>query len=368
MPTSGVFPTAPRMSSARIRTPQPPATAGRIDTTSPSPTSVSSEPRDRTSSSFTYTLTNRWRAPSPVTSRARIPGYRVSRSSSTSRTVVPSPSTWPSPPVCVRRTDGTFTRTGTASGSCRGRSLGLRRRLPRGQPAERLVVDQLGHRGVLPAHGAVGVPPQLHRGELVTHRVVQHQRAGQGLPHVEDELDGLHGLDRADDPGEHAEHAALGARGHRPGRGRLREQAAVARRLLPGRDHADVRVEIVEPVTGRLDLGPADVVGIVKQLALEVRQLHLVEVHEPDGAHAGGGQVHRRRRAEPTGPDHQHAGLLQPALAVAPDPREDDVAGVPADLVLAEAHGTLISSSTGSPPSNRNARSSGSTPASDTIT
>src|ERR687892_659883 len=390
MPTSGVFPTAPRMSSARIRTPQPPATAGGIDTTSPSRTSVSSEPRYRTSSSFTYTLTNRWRAPSPVISRARIPGYRDSRSSSTSRTVVPSPSTWPSPPVCDRRTDGTFTRTGTVSHSGRGRPLRLRRRLPRGQPAERLVVDQLGHRGVLPAHGAVRIPPQLHRGELVAHRVVQHQRAGQGLPHVEDELDGLHGLDRADDPGEHAEHAALGARGHRPGRRRLREQAPVARRVLPGqehaglplplvdravhqrlpehlagvvdqvphrkivgavddhvvwlehlegvlarqqdavRDHVDVRVEIVEPVTGRLDLGPADVVGIVKQLALEVRQLHLVEVHEPDGAHAGGGQVHRRRRAEPTGPDHQHAGLFQPALAVAPDPREDDVAGGPA--------------------------------------
>src|ERR687892_1297374 len=207
MPTSGVFPTAPRMSSARIRTPQPPATAGRIDTTSPSPTSVSSEPRYRTSSSFTYTLTNRWRAPSPVISRARIPGYRDSRSSSTSRTVVPSPSTWPSPPVCDRRTDGTFTRTGTASRSCRGRSLGLRRRLPRGQPAERLVVDQLGHRGVLPAHGA---------------------------------------------------------RGHGPGRRRLREQAPVARRVPPRQEHAGLPLPLVDrAVHQRL---PEHLAGVIDQV------------------------------------------------------------------------------------------------------
>src|ERR1035437_2616275 len=44
----------------------PPATAGRIDTSSESVTGVSSADIYRTSSSFTYTFTNLWSVPSPL--------------------------------------------------------------------------------------------------------------------------------------------------------------------------------------------------------------------------------------------------------------------------------------------------------------
>jgi hypothetical protein len=57
----------------------------------------------------------------------------------------------------------------------------------------------------------------------------------------------------------------------------------------------DVRVELVQPVPRRLHLGPAHVVRVVQQLALEVRELDLVEVDQPERSHTGRGQVHRRR-------------------------------------------------------------------------
>src|SRR5262249_43680024 len=56
-----------------VRAEAPPATAGRMVTLSPSLSFVSSEPRKRTSSSLTYTLTNRCRLPSLIR-RSRRPG------------------------------------------------------------------------------------------------------------------------------------------------------------------------------------------------------------------------------------------------------------------------------------------------------
>src|SRR5437588_7598897 len=107
----------------------------------------------------------------------------------TSRTVGPSPSTTGWPPACARIIVGIFTFT--VIGESR---LHWGRGLAGGQAAEQLVVDQLGHRGFLPAYGAVGIPAELHRGELHVHGVEQQQPADERFALADDQLDRLHGL------------------------------------------------------------------------------------------------------------------------------------------------------------------------------
>ena len=66
-------------------------------------------------------------------------------------------------------------------------------------------------------------------------------------------------------PGQHAEDAALGAARHGPRRGRLREQAPVARRLLPGHEDRGLALELVD---GAVDERLAeDLRGVVHEVA-----------------------------------------------------------------------------------------------------
>src|SRR5262249_13382000 len=89
-------------------------------------------------------------------------------------------------------------------------------------------------------------------------------------------------------------------------------------------------------VTGGLGLGAADVRLAVDDLALQVRLVDLVELHDAERADARGGQVHQRRRAQAAGSHTEHLGGLQPLLPGHPDVGDDQVAGVPADLVYGE--------------------------------
>lgn len=219
--------------------------------------------------------------------------------------------------------------------------------------------------------------------------------ADQRLADAGEDLDGLGDLDGPDGRAEHAQHAALGAaRDHARRRG-LRVEAAVARAVLGPedrglaveavdraphvrlvqqhagvvdqvtggevvravddevvlaedlhhvlgfeplfvKDHVDVRVDAQHAVAGGFGLGPADVRLAVDDLALQVRLVDLVELHDAQRAHAGRGQVHERGGAEAARAHGQHLGVLQALLAVHPDVRDDQVAGVPTDLVNGE--------------------------------
>ena len=92
---------------------------------------------------------------------------------------------------------------------------------------------------------------------------------------------------------------------------------------------------------GGLGLGPADVGLAVDDLALQVGLVDGVEVDDAERADPGGGQVHQGRRAEAAGADAEHPGVLQPLLPVHPDVRDDQVAGVAADLVNGQLGGGL---------------------------
>ena len=74
----------------------------------------------------------------------------------------------------------------------------------------------------------------------------------------------------------------------------------------------------------------------MQHLALEVRQLDRIGVHQPERADAGGGEVERGRRAEAPHADHHDARPLQPALALETDVREREVPGVASQLAWGE--------------------------------
>ena len=266
--------------------------------------------------------------------------------------------------------------------------------------AERVVVDELGDRRVLPADRALGVLADPHRAVAHLQGVIDHQPTDQRVAHAGDQLDGLVDLDRADGRAQHAEHAALGARRHHAGRRRLRVQAPVARAVL-GPEHAGLAVEpvdraphvglaeqhagVVDQVAGRevvgaVDdqvvlakismtlslssavsctttltrglisamlsradsrLGPADVGLAVDDLALQVGLVDDVEVDDAERADAGRGQVHQGRRAQPPAPTQSTLAFLSRFCPVIADVRDDQVPRVAPDLVDGQVGGWL---------------------------
>ena len=106
----------------------------------------------------------------------------------------------------------------------------------RGDAAELVVVDQLGHGRVGAADGALGIFAQLQGAEAHAERVDQQQTADERLADAEDQLDGLGGLDDSDEAGQDAEYATLSAGGNQPWRWRLGVEAAVARAFLGAED------------------------------------------------------------------------------------------------------------------------------------
>ena len=75
----------------------------------------------------------------------------------------------------------------------------------------------------------------------------------------------------------------------------------------------------MEGFPGGFRLGPANVLGAVDDLALEVGQFDGVEIHDAEPADARSGEVHRDGRAEPARTDAQHVGGANFLL-----PRESD--------------------------------------------
>src|SRR5215213_268946 len=208
--------------------------------------------------------------------------------------------------------------------------------------AELLVVDELRNRRVLAADRAVQILAELHLAEAHAQSIIEEEPSDERLADPEYELDSLRGLDGPDGAGKDAEHPTLSAAGYEPRRRRLGIEAAVAR-TFRGKEHArlafeaedgavdvrfaeedtrvvyqvagrevvrtvhdhvvvledlqgvfageclfvdpdlDVRVYVFDLLVGALDLGAPHIGGAVDDLTLQVRLVHNVEVHNPDG-------------------------------------------------------------------------------------
>ena len=101
----------------------------------------------------------------------------------------------------------------------------------------------------------------------------------------------------------------------------------------------DVRVDLGDRLLGGLGLGLAHVGDAVDDLALQVRLVDRVEVHDAERADAGRGQVEQRRRAEAARAHDEHLRVLQALLPGHADVGDDQVARVALHLVDRQIRG-----------------------------
>jgi hypothetical protein len=79
---------------------------------------------------------------------------------------------------------------------------------------------------------------------------------------------------------------------------------------------------------------------VVDDLPLQVGELHRVGIGDADGADPRRGQVKGGRGTAPAGADDQDPAVQKPPLPFSPNLQEEDMAGLPFDLVVAK-HGHL---------------------------
>ncbi|GBC91313.1 hypothetical protein HRbin14_02079 [bacterium HR14] len=77
----------------------------------------------------------------------------------------------------------------------------------------------------------------------------------------------------------------------------------------------------------------------MNHLPLEVGVVHHIEVHQPNRAHARGGEVEREGRPQPARANQQHARRLEPPLPLHRDFGHNQVATVAQHLLLRERDG-----------------------------
>ena len=103
-------------------------------------------------------------------------------------------------------------------------------------------------------------------------------------------------------------------------------------------DDFDARVDAVDGFLGRLRFGPADVGVGVKNLALQIGEIDVVEVNDAEFADAGCGQIHGDGRAESSRANTQDTRGTDFLLAGQTDFGKDQVPRVTADLIVAQLH------------------------------
>ncbi len=89
-----------------------------------------------------------------------------------------------------------------------------------------------------------------------------------------------------------------------------------------------IRIKGAKGLCGRLGLGPPQIVHAVERLAVEVRLLDPVAIHQCDGADPGTGEIVQDRHAKPSRADDQDPGRAQPVLTGGADLRQRDLAGI----------------------------------------
>ena len=87
---------------------------------------------------------------------------------------------------------------------------------------------------------------------------------------------------------------------------------------------------------GGIDFVAAYILGRVDHLALQVGEIHHVEIHQADAPDAGGGQVQAERRAQAARAHQQDLGGFELLLPLDPHFRDDQVAAIAQDLIVRE--------------------------------
>src|SRR6202050_793622 len=100
--------------------------------------------------------------------------------------------------------------------------------------------------------------------------------------------------------------------------------------------HLDRGIERVDRFLRRLGLHHADPIGGVNDLALEIRKIDGIEIHQPDGSHSGRRKIERRGRAERSRAEQQDLGIEEFGLTLLADFGNYEMTRVARDLILSE--------------------------------
>ena len=103
-------------------------------------------------------------------------------------------------------------------------------------------------------------------------------------------------------------------------------------------DDGDVGIQGFETGLRAEALRLSEVGGVVEHLPVEVADLHALRVDHRERSHAGGSQIHRRRRTEASSPDDGDLRARQLSLAGDTDFRKDELAAIPFDLRVSKLH------------------------------
>ncbi len=101
-------------------------------------------------------------------------------------------------------------------------------------------------------------------------------------------------------------------------------------------DQADLRIQRAQPAHRRLHLADTDAGAIVDDLPLQVGQVDRIEIRQVQLADPGRGQVQRHRRTQAAKTDDQCAAALQAQLALDVDLRQQDLATVAQQFLVAQ--------------------------------
>jgi hypothetical protein len=92
---------------------------------------------------------------------------------------------------------------------------------------------------------------------------------------------------------------------------------------------AHLGVQGMEAASRRNHLGLSHPRRIMEDLALEIRELDPVGIHDPQRPHPGRDQIECYRRSQPTGPHHEDPGLPKTRLPQRTHFGEGQMTGVP---------------------------------------
>src|SRR6185437_9588479 len=94
------------------------------------------------------------------------------------------------------------------------------------------------------------------------------------------------------------------------------------------------RIQISQAVGGRRNFRPAHIAGSEENLALKVREIYGIKIHQADAAHSRSRQIESQRRAQAARSDAKHLGLLQLQLTVHAHFGHDQVPAVAQNLLF----------------------------------
>src|SRR5580704_13454237 len=97
---------------------------------------------------------------------------------------------------------------------------------------------------------------------------------------------------------------------------------------------ANLRIHAGQAFLGSLNLGPADVAGRKRNLALEIGEVDHVKIDDAQPPDSSRGEIESKRRTETTRADHEHLCLSELELPLHANFGHDQVAAVALNLLL----------------------------------